>query len=199
MGISASQVKELREKTGAGVMECKKALTEADGDVTKAIDILRKKGIAAAQKRLRKTTSEGGIEAYVHPGNRLGVLVEVGCETDFAAKTEEFRNFVKDIAMQVAAASPIVVIREQLDKDVVDKEMEIYRSQARELKKPEHIVEKIALGKLEKFYQEVCLIEQQFIKDPAKSVKDILLELMGKVGENISIKRFTRYRLGGDT
>lgn len=199
MGISASQVKELREKTGAGVMECKKALTEADGDVTKAIDILRKKGIAAAQKRLRKTTSEGGIEAYVHPGNRLGVLVEVSCETDFAAKTEEFRNFVKDIAMQVAAASPIVVIREQLDKDVVDKEMEIYRSQARELKKPEHIVEKIALGKLEKFYQEVCLIEQQFIKDPAKSVKDILLELIGKVGENISIKRFTRYRLGGDT
>ncbi len=199
MGISASQVKELREKTGAGVMECKKALTEADGDVTKAIDILRKKGIAAAKKRLRKTTSEGGIEAYVHPGNRLGVLVEVSCETDFAAKTEEFRNFVKDIAMQVAAASPIVVIREQLDKDVVDKEMEIYRSQARELKKPEHIVEKIALGKLEKFYQEVCLMEQEFIKDPAKSVKDILLELMGKIGENISIKRFTRYRLGGDT
>ena len=199
MGISASQVKELREKTGVGVMECKKALAEADGDVTKAIDILRKKGIAAAQKRLRKITSEGGIEAYVHPGNRLGVLVEVSCETDFAAKTEEFRNFVKDIAMQVAAASPIVVIREQLDKDVVDKEMEIYRSQARELKKPEHIVEKIALGKLEKFYQEVCLMEQQFIKDPAKSVKDILLELMGKIGENISIKRFTRYRLGGDT
>jgi len=199
MGISASQVKELREKTGVGVMECKKALTEADGDVTKAIDILRKKGIAAAQKRLRKITSEGGIEAYVHPGNRLGVLVEVSCETDFAAKTEEFRNFVKDIAMQVAAASPIVVIREQVDKDVVDKEMEIYRSQARELKKPEHIVEKIALGKLEKFYQEVCLMEQQFIKDPAKSVKDILLELMGKIGENISIKRFTRYRLGGDT
>lgn len=199
MGISASQVKELREKTGAGVMECKKALAEADGDITKAIDILRKKGIAAAQKRLRKTSSEGGIEAYVHPGNRLGVLVEVSCETDFAAKTEEFRNFVKDIAMQVAAANPIVINREQLDKDVVDKEMEIYRAQARELKKPEHIVEKIALGKLEKFYQEVCLIEQQFIKDPAKSVKDILLELMSKVGENISIKRFTRYRLGGDT
>lgn len=199
MGISASQVKELREKTGAGVMECKKALAEADGDITKAIDILRKKGIAAAQKRLRKTTSEGGIKAYVHPGNRLGVLVEVSCETDFAAKTEEFRDFVKDIAMQVAAANPIVINREQLDKDVVDKEMEIYRAQARELKKPEHIVEKIALGKLEKFYQEVCLIEQQFIKDPAKSVKDILLELMSKVGENISIKRFTRYRLGGDT
>jgi len=199
MGISASQVKELREKTGAGVMECKKALAEADGDITKAIDILRKKGIAAAQKRLRKTSSEGGIEAYVHPGNRLGVLVEVSCETDFAAKTEEFRDFVKDIAMQVAAANPIVINREQLDKDVVDKEMEIYRAQARELKKPEHIVEKIALGKLEKFYQEVCLIEQQFIKDPAKSVKDILLELMSKVGENISIKRFTRYRLGGDT
>jgi len=199
MGISASQVKELREKTGAGVMECKKALAEVDGDVTKAIDILRKKGIAAAQKRLGKTSSEGGIEAYVHPGNRLGVLVEVSCETDFAAKTKEFRNFVKDIAMQVAAANPIVVTREQLDKNIVDKELEIYRSQARELKKPEHIVEKIALGKLEKFYQEVCLIEQQFIKDPAKSVKDILLELIGKVGENISIKRFTRYRLGGDT
>jgi len=199
MGISASQVKELREKTGAGVMECKKALAEVDGDVTKAIDILRKKGIAAAQKRLGKTSSEGGIEAYIHPGNRLGVLVEVSCETDFAAKTKEFRNFVKDIAMQVAAANPIVVTREQLDKNIVDKELEIYRSQARELKKPEHIVEKIALGKLEKFYQEVCLIEQQFIKDPAKSVKDILLELIGKVGENISIKRFTRYRLGGDT
>lgn len=199
MGISASQVKELREKTGAGVMECKKALAEVDGDVTKAIDILRKKGIAAAQKRLGKTSSEGGIEAYIHPGNRLGVLVEVSCETDFAAKTKEFRNFVKDIAMQVAAANPIVVTREQLDKNIVDKELEIYRSQARELKKPEHIVEKIALGKLEKFYQEVCLIEQQFVKDPAKSVKDILLELIGKVGENISIKRFTRYRLGGDT
>ena len=199
MGISASQVKELREKTGAGVMECKKALAEVDGDVTKAIDILRKKGIAAAQKRLGKTSSEGGIEAYIHPGNRLGVLVEVSCETDFAAKTKEFRNFVKDIAMQVAAANPIVVTREQLDKNIVDKELEIYRSQARELKKPEHIVEKIALGKLEKFYQEVCLIEQQFVKDPAKSIKDILLELIGKVGENISIKRFTRYRLGGDT
>jgi len=199
MGISASQVKELREKTGAGVMECKKALAEVDGDITKAIDILRKKGIATAKKRLSKSSSEGGIEAYVHPGNRLGVLVEVSCETDFAAKTEEFRNFVKDIAMQVAAANPIVINREQLDKDIVDKEMEIYRSQARELKKPEHIVEKIALGKLEKFYQEACLMEQQFIKDPAKSVKDILLELMSKVGESIAIKRFTRYRLGGDS
>lgn len=198
MEITAAQVKELREKSGAGIMDCKKALAEADGDIEKAFDSLRKKGIAAAQKRIGRATSEGVIESYIHPGNRLGVLVEVNCETDFVAKTNEFRAFVKDIAMQVAAANPIAVTRETIDKEIVEKEREIFLSQVKEMNKPEHVMEKIVEGKLEKFYQEVCLMEQQFIKDTNKSVKDILMETIGKIGENIAIKRFARFRLGED-
>ena len=198
MEITAGQVKELREKSGAGVMDCKKALTESNGDVEKAIEILRKKGIASAQKRIGRTTSEGIIESYIHPGNRLGVLVEVNCETDFVAKTKQFREFVKDIAMQVAAASPLAVTRDNLDKEIVEKEKEIYRAQVKDMNKPENVKEKIVEGKLEKYYQEVCLMEQQFIKDTNKSVNDILMETIGKIGENIAIKRFMRFRLGED-
>jgi elongation factor Ts len=196
MEISAALVKELREKSNAGIMDCKNALAEAKGNFELAFEILRKKGIASAQRKIGKSTLEGIVEAYIHPGNRLGVLEEINCETDFVAKTREFRNFVKDIAMQVAASNPMVINREQISKDIVEKELEIYRSQASELKKPAQIVEKIALGKLEKFYQEVCLLEQQFIKDPTKTVKDVLLEFIGKIGENVTIKRFSRYRLG---
>ncbi len=199
MDISASNVKELREKTGAGIMECKKALIESNGDIQKAIDVLRKSGIAAAQKKVGRTTSEGIIEAYIHPGSRLGVILEINCESDFVGKTEIFINFAKDIAMQIAATNPIAVTKDDLNKDVVEKELEIYRFQAKEMKKPENIIERIASGKLEKYYQEVCLLEQQFIKDADKTVKDILTETISKVGENITIRRFSRFRLGEDS
>ena len=198
MEITAAQVKELREKSGAGIMDCKNALSETGGDIEKAFDGLRKKGIAAAQKRIGRATSEGIIESYIHPGSRLGVLVEVNCESDFVAKTKEFKAFVKDMAMQIAAANPLAVTREGLDRAVVEKEKEIYRLQAKELNKPENITEKIVEGKVEKYYQEVCLVEQQFIKDTNKSVNDVLMETIGKIGENISIKRFSRFRLGDD-
>ncbi len=198
MEITAAQVKELREKSGAGIMDCKNALTETDGDIEKAFDSLRKKGIAAAQKRIGRATSEGVVESYIHPGSRLGVLVEVNCESDFVAKTKEFKEFVKDVAMQIAATDPLAVTREGLDQAVVDKEKEIYRLQAKELNKPEHITEKIVEGKVEKYCQEVCLMEQQFIKDTNKSVNDVMMETIGKIGENVSIKRFSRFRLGED-
>ena len=198
MEITAAQVKELREKSGAGIMDCKNALTETDGDIEKAFDSLRKKGIAAAQKRIGRATSEGVVESYIHPGSRLGVLVEVNCESDFVAKTKEFKEFVKDVAMQIAATDPLAVTREGLDQAVVEKEKEIYRLQAKELNKPEHITEKIVEGKVEKYCQEVCLMEQQFIKDTNKSVNDVMMETIGKIGENVSIKRFSRFRLGED-
>ena len=194
--VTAEMVKELREKTGAGVMDCKQALQEADGDFDKAIEILRKKGAASAQKRLGRETKEGVIDAYIHPGNRLGVLIEVNCETDFVARNEEFRQFVRNMAMQVAASNPLVVSREDLPQELVEKELEIYRSQAREQGKPEHIIDKIAQGKLEKYYQEVCLLEQAYIRDPDRTVEDILNEIRAKIGENIIIKRFVRYQLG---
>ncbi len=194
--VTAEMVKELREKTGAGVMDCKQALQEADGDFDKAIEILRKKGAASAQKRLGRETKEGVIDAYIHPGNRLGVLIEVNCETDFVARNEEFRQFVRNMAMQVAASNPQVVSREDLPQELVEKELEIYRSQAREQGKPEHIIDKIAQGKLEKYYQEVCLLEQAYIRDPDRTVEDILNEIRAKIGENIIIKRFVRYQLG---
>ena len=199
MGISASHVKELREKTGAGIMECKKALIEVNGDIQKAIEVLRKRGIAAAQKKVGRTTSEGIIEAYIHPSSRLGVLLEINCESDFVAKTENFTNLAKDIAMQIAATNPIAIKREDLNKDIIEKELEIYRAQAKEMKKPENIIEKIASGKLEKYYQEVCLLDQQFIKDSDKTVKDILMDTISKIGENITIRKFSRFRLGEDS
>jgi len=197
MPITAAQVKELRDRTGAGYMDCKNALQEAEGNIEKAVEILRKRGIARAEKKLGRETKEGLVEAYIHPGNRLGVLVEVTCETDFVAKTPEFRIFARDIAMQIAAANPLVLTREDLREEDVQRELEIYRTQARNENKPEAVVEKIAQGKLEKFYQEVCLMEQNFIKDPNKTIRHLVTEMIAKFGENITIKRFVRFQLGG--
>ena len=198
MTISAEEVKKLRDKTGAGIMDCKQALKETNGDIEKAVEYLRQKGIASAEKRLGRETKEGLIQSYIHPGSRLGVLVEVNCETDFVAKTEDFQEFAKNIAMQIAASKPLVVTREDLPQDIVDKEMEIYKKQAEEQKKPANIAEKIAQGKMEKFYQEVVLMEQSYVRDPDKSIEELLKELIGKLGENISIKRFARFELGGE-
>jgi len=196
MEITASQVKELRERTGIGMMDCKNALVEANGDSDKAVDILRKKGIAKAEKKADRKVKEGVILSYIHPGNKLGVLVEVNCETDFVAKTDDFLTFVKGIAMHIAATSPIAIRREEIDPKVIDKEKEIYREQARGQKKPEALLEKIAEGKLEKFYQESCLLEQPFVKDPQTTVKDYQTAIIAKIGENIYINRFVRFHLG---
>ncbi|UCE67926.1 MAG: translation elongation factor Ts [Candidatus Zixiibacteriota bacterium] len=196
MEISAKQVKELRETSGAGMMDCKKALLESDGDMEKAVAFLRKQGLLKAAKKADRTANEGIIYSYIHPGNKLGVLVEINCETDFVARTEDFQNFAKDIAMQVAAASPLVVERGQLDPTLVEKEKEIYRTQALGEGKPEKVIEKIVNGRLEKYYQEVVLLDQPFIKDQDLFVKDLLTNAVGKMGENIKIKRFARYRLG---
>jgi len=198
MEIPAAQVKELREKTGAGMMDCKKALQETNGDVEKAIDQLRKKGIATAQKKAGRETSEGIIEAYIHPGSRLGVLLEINCETDFVAKTNEFKQLAHDIAMQIAATNPLAVQREDVAQDVIDRELDIYRTQAKEQGKPENIVEKMIQGRLDKFFQEMCLLEQSFVKDQNKTVKDWVTEYIAKLGENIIIKRFVRLQLGED-
>jgi len=196
MVITASQVKEFRERTGIGMMDCKNALVEANGDADKAVDILRKKGIAKAEQKAERKAKEGVIISYIHPGNKLGVLVEVNCETDFVAETEAFLNFVKDIAMHIAATNPITIRREEIDPKVIEKEKEIYREQARGQKKPEALLEKIAEGKLEKFYQESCLLEQSFVKDPQITVKDYQTATIAKIGENIYINRFVRFQLG---
>jgi elongation factor Ts len=196
MDISAKQVKELRETTGAGMMDCKKALIESEGDMEKAVANLRKQGLSKAAKKADRTANEGLIYSYIHPGNKLGVLVEINCETDFVARTEDFQNFAKDIAMQVAAASPLVVEKGQLDPDLVEKEREIYKTQALGEGKPEKVVDKIVDGRLEKYFQEVVLLDQPFIKDQDLAVKDLLTNAVGKMGENIIIKRFVRYRLG---
>ena len=197
MNISADDVKKLREMTNAGVMDCKKALNETKGDVEAAIEYLRKKGIASAGKRVGRETKEGLIHTYIHPGSRLGVMVEINCETDFVAKTPDFQDFTKNIAMQIAATNPRVIQREELSQDVIDHEMSIYQSQVESQNKPAEIAKKIALGKMEKFYQEVCLLEQSYIKDPNKTIEELLKELIGKIGENISIRRFARFELGG--
>jgi len=194
--ISAGLVKELREKSGAGMMDCKGALVEAGGDMDKAMEILRKKGIAKAAKRSERAANEGNIEAYIHPGSKLGVLVEVNCETDFVANTDEFKRLTRDIAMQIAASSPQYVSREEVPQEVIDQEMEIYKEQARNQGKPENILEKIALGKLDKFYSEICLLEQPFVKNPDQSIKLLLDEAIGKIGENITIRRFSRFKVG---
>ncbi len=196
MAISAAEVKSLREKTGAGMMDCKKALQESGGDLDKAIDYLRKKGLQKVEKKAGRSTQEGIIQSYIHPGSRLGILVEINCETDFVARTDDFLTFTKDVAMHIAAAKPIVVEREQMSRDVVEKELEIYRAQAREQGKPENIIEKMITGKLDKFYQENCLLEQAFVKDPDKTIRDLLTEIISKLGENIVIKRFVRFQLG---
>lgn len=196
MEVSASAVKELREKTGAGMMDCKKALAETGGDVSKAIDYLRQKGLAAAAKKADRVAADGAVGAYVHPGGKIGVLVEINCETDFVARTAEFQALLKDIAMQVAAANPRYVRREEVPGAELDKEKAIYRQQALESGKPEKVVDKIVEGKIDRFYSEVCLLEQAFIKDPDKKVADIVNESIGRLGENIQIRRFSRYHLG---
>ena len=196
MKITSKMVKDLRDKTAAGMMDCKKALTETGGDMEKAVDLLRQKGLAVAAKRAGRATSEGVIATYVHAGGNLGVMVELGCETDFVAKNEEFRAFGRDIAMHVAAINPIAVNREDIPAEVVAREKEIYVQQALESGKPEAIVEKMVTGKVEKFISEVCLLEQQYVKNPDLTIQDLLNELVGKMGENISIKRFARFQVG---
>lgn len=196
MDITASMVKDLREKTGAGMMDCKKALTEANGDMDKAITKLRELGLAKAAKKAGREANEGIISAYIHPGDKLGVLVEINCETDFVARTDDFKALCKDVAMQIAAANPLVVRREEVNQEQINAEREIYKAQALKEGKPEKIVGKIVDGKLEKYYQEVVLMEQAFIKDQDKTVKDILTEAIARMGENMSIKRFVRFRLG---
>lgn len=196
MEITAQMVKELRERTGAGMMECKGALSEAKGDMEKAIEILRKKGIAKAEKKASREVKDGLIHSYIHPGGKLGVLVEVNCETDFVAKNEMFREFVHNLAMHIAASNPIAIERAGVPSDVLEREMRIYKEQAAESGKPAHIAEKIATGKLEKFYNENVLLEQPYIRDPEKTVKDYLTEVIAKIGENIIIRRYTRYQIG---
>ncbi len=189
-------IKDLRQRTGAGVVDCKVALQEGKGDVDKAIEYLRRKGLATAAKKAGRVAADGLVTSYIHAGGKIGVLVEVNCETDFVAKTEDFQTFVKNIAMQVAAANPQYVRREEISGEVLDKEREIYRAQAMESKKPEKVIEKIVEGKLEKYYSEVCLLEQTYIKDGDLTVKEVLDALIGKIGENIQIRRFARFQLG---
>ncbi|WP_144933101.1 translation elongation factor Ts [Paenibacillus sp. 32O-W] len=196
MAVTAAMVKELREKTGAGMLDCKKALEEANGDLTKAIEVLREKGLAAAANKAGRIATEGAVQSYIHAGGKIGVLVEVNCETDFVAKTDDFQEFVRDIAMQIAATSPRYVRREDVPQEELDKEKEILRSQALNEGKPEHIVDKMVEGRIGKYYEEFCLMEQAFIKDPDKTISTLLNEKISKIGENITIRRFVRYELG---
>jgi elongation factor Ts len=196
MSISAKDVKELRDRTGAGMMECKGALTEANGDMEAAIDILRAKGAAKAAKRADREAREGVVGTYIHMGGKIGVLVEVNCETDFVAKTEAFQQIVKDIAMHIAAASPVAIRREDFPAELVERERGVYREQMRESGKPEAIWDKIVDGKLEKFYAEQALLEQPFVKNPDVTVRQLITEVSGKTGEKIEVRRFTRYALG---
>jgi elongation factor Ts len=194
--IKPEHVKELREKTGAGVMDCKQALAASGGNLEKAIDYLRKKGAATAEKRADRITNQGLVEAYIHAGGRIGAMVEVNCETDFVAKTDDFRALARDLAMQIAAMSPRYIAREDVARETIDHELEIYRTQARNEKKPEQMIDRIANGKLEKYYQEVCLLEQTFIRDSGKTVKDLILDLTAKTGEKVTVRRFRRFHLG---
>ena len=196
MEISAQQVRTLREKTGVGLMDCKEALKVSNGDMDKAVDYLREKGLAKAQKRVGRTASEGTVSVYIHMGGKIATMVEVNCETDFVAKTDHFQAFAKDVAMQVTDANPMYVRREDVPEEVKEKEKGIYRKQAKESGKPDKILDKIAEGKLEKFYQEVCLMEQPFIKNPDLTIKGLLEELISRTGENILIRRFVRFQLG---
>ena len=196
MDIPASLVKQLRERTSAGLMDCKAALKEAEGDIDKAVEHLRVKGLAKANKKSERQTSEGVVLSYIHPGNRIGVLVEVSCETDFVARTDDFQGFVRDVAMQVAATAPLGVDREEVPGDIVEKERDVFRSQALEQGKPEKVIEKIVEGRVEKFYTENCLLDQPFIKDDSKTVHDLLNEVISKLGENIKIARFARFQIG---
>ncbi len=196
MKITSQMVKALRDKTNAGMMDCKKALTETEGDMEKAIDLLRQKGLAVARKRAGRTTSEGIVLPYIHAGGKLGVMVEVDCETDFVAKTDAFIEFAKDIAMHIAASNPIAIKREDVPENEIQREQDIFKNQALDSGKPENIVDKIVTGKLDKFFSEVCLLEQKFVKDPDLTIQDLLNALIAKMGENISIKRFVRFQVG---
>jgi len=196
VAVSAQEVKKLREKTGAGMMDCKRALEETGGIMDKAIEYLKEQGLAAASKRADRVAAEGIIESYIHMGNKLGVLVEVNCETDFVARTDEFREFAKDIAMQVAASNPLYLSREDVPAEVLAKEKDILRKQAINEGKPEQVVDRIVEGRLAKFLDETCLLEQPFIKDPDKKVGDLLKEKIARIGENMVIRRFVRFRLG---
>ena len=195
--VNAEMVKQLRAKTGAGIMDCKQALADCDGDMDKAVEFLRKKGLATAQKRAGRAMTEGTIQSYIHMGGKIGVLVEVTCETDFVAKNEDFVEFARNVAMHIAATSPLAIVPDDVPAETIEKEMEIYRGQAREMGKPDNIVDKIAQGKMKKFYQENCLLNQQYVKDPDKTVADLINEMIAKIGENITIKRFARYQIGG--
>jgi len=199
MEVSAALVKDLREKTGCGMMDCKKALSEACGDAQKAVEILRKKGLAAASKRMDKVATQGIIESYIHLGGKIGVLVEVNCETDFVARNIEFHSFVRDIALQITASNPNYLSREQVPESILSHEREILRSQAQTEGKPEKVIEKMVEGRLEKFFSELCLLDQPFIKDQTKTIKDLLGEHIAKFGENMVIRRFTRYQVGEKT
>lgn len=194
--ITAAMVKELRDQTGSGMMECKKVLTEAEGNVEKAVELLRKKGLAKAEKRSGRATTEGMIYSYIHPGNKLGVLVEVNCESDFVAKNDDFVEFVKNIAMHIAASSPLGIKSEDIPAETIEKEREIYKAQALDEGKPENIVDKIVEGKVQKYYKDVCLLSQAYVKEPQKTVEEVLKETIAKIGENLDIKRFVRYQLG---
>ncbi|MFQ5442299.1 MAG: translation elongation factor Ts [Thermodesulfobacteriota bacterium] len=196
MDISASKVKELREKTGAGFMDCKKALGECGGDLDKATDYLRKKGLSAAEKKSGRTTAEGIVYSYIHQGGKIGVLVEVNCETDFVARTDGFTDLVKDIAMHIAAMNPRYVKRADVPARDVEKEREIFLAQARESGKPEKVLDRIVDGKVEKFYKEVCLLEQPFVKNPDETVEKLLIGAVAKLGENIAVRRFARFKVG---
>ena len=194
--ISATMVKQLREKTGAGIMDCKEALAECDGDISKSIDFLRKKGLATASKRSGRVMREGVIKSYIHTGSKLGAMVEIDCETDFVAKNDDFLEFAKNIAMHIAATNPVGIRPEDVPEEIINKEKEIYRAQALETGKPEKIVDKIAEGKLQKFYKDNCLMSQVYVRDPSVTIDDLLSGLIAKIGENITIKRFVRFQVG---
>ncbi len=196
MEIAAKTVKELRDMTGAGMMDCKKALLESNGDVEKAVGILRKHGLSKAAKKADRSANEGLIYSYIHPGSKLGVLLEINCETDFVARTDDFQMLAKDIAMQIAAANPLVIERGQLDPSLIEKEKEIYRTQALNESKPEKVIDKIIEGRLSKYYQEVALLDQPFVKDEDISIKNLLNNAIAKLGENIVVRRFVRFRMG---
>lgn len=196
MNIDAKRVKELREKTGAGMMDCKKALVEANGDIEKAIDNLRKSGAAKAAKKSSRSAKEGLIYSYIHHGGRLGVLLDIGCETDFVARTDGFITLARNIAMQIAATNPIAIIREDISESIISREKDIYSEQARATGKPDNVVEKIVDGKLNKYFQENCLIEQVYIKDSGKKIKDLVTETIATLGENITLNRFSRFAVG---
>ncbi len=198
MAVSAGDVKQLREKTGAGMMDCKRALEESGGDIDTAISYLREQGMLAASKKSSREAKEGLIHTYLHQGNRIGAMVEINCETDFVARNDGFQALARDIAMQVAAAKPIAVDREQVSKDLVEKEAEIYRNQAKNEGKPDHIVDRIVDGRIEKYFQECCLLEQPFIRDTDKTIQDLVSDAVGTLGENIVVRRFVRFELGAE-